>query len=216
MRLILGLPPPHRPHFSLLGLCPVPVPSSAPVPAPVSVPAPALVPVPVPASSPFPLLSLYPAPVPASVPVPAPVSVSTLAPVSVSVPAWSSPPFPFPLRFPHLFSCLPRAGLCPSPSPRSSPRFHSRFCTRACPCVCSAPVSVPIPASVPVSASVLPRFCLSCSSFRSFQLPGTQSRLPQYSCFFSWISRYSVLLRFYPASFFFRFVRGGIVVFLNF
>ena len=175
---------------------------------------------PPPASSPFPLLSLYPAPVPASVPVPAPVSVSTLAPVSVSVPAWSSPPFPFP----RLFPCLPRAGFCPSPlivpisPPRSLPRTGPllRSGSRACFRTYPAPVSVPIPASVPVSASVLPRFCLSCSSFRSFQLPGTQSRLPQYSCFFSWISRYSVLLRFYPASFFFRFVRGGIVVFLNF
>ena len=202
MRLILGLPPPHRPHF------------------PSSVSTPHRSPPPFPFPRLFPCLpsrrSLY-----RSQPGlrlrsrfrsgsrtcfrvrPALVSV----PVSASVPAWSSPPFPFPLRFPHLFSCLPRAGLCPSLCLGFRLRSRSRACFRACPAPVpvstSAPVSVPVPvlvpapASIPASVSVpapvsaprrslsqsLPRsptrFCLSCSSFRSFQLPGTQSRLPQ-------------------------------------
>lgn len=109
-------PPPHRPHFSLLGLCPVPVPSSAPVPAPVSVPPPCVCPAPV--SVPVPVLVPAPASIPASVPVPAPVSA-------------------------------PRRSLS-----QSLPRSPTRF-------------------------------CLSCSSFRSFQLPGTQSRLPHSSPAFS-------------------------------
>ena len=121
MRLILGLPPPHRPHFSLLGLCPVPVPSSAPVPAPVSVPAPRW------------FLSQSPH--------------RPHFPSSVSTPHRSPPPFPFPLRFPHLFSCLPRAGLCPS--------------------LCLGPslvfASVPVPAPVSVPA---PRWFLSQSPHR--------------------------------------------------
>lgn len=59
----------------------------------------------------------------------------------------------------------------PRTGPRTGPRLRSR--SRACFRACPALVSVPIPASVP------PRFCLSYSSFRSFQLPGTQSRLSQ-------------------------------------
>ena len=170
---LVSVPVPSSSPFPLLGLCPVPVPSSAPVPAPVSVPIPRRSlsqsphrphfpssvstphrsPPPLPFSRLFPCLpsrrSLY-----RSQPglrlrsrfrsgsrtcfrvCPALVSV----PVSASVPAWSSPPFPFPLRF----SCLLRAGLCPSLSPRFRLRSGSRACFRTYP----APVSVPVPASV--------------------------------------------------------------------
>lgn len=138
--------------------------------------------------------------------------------------------------------------LPPRSLPRTGPllRSGSRACFRACPCVCPAPVSVPvpvlvpapasIPASVPVPAPVsaprrslsqsLPRsptrFCLSCSSFRSFRLPGTQSRLPHSSPAFSLDSSVFLCIPFFssasstlPPSFF-RFVRDGTVVFLNF
>ena len=152
-------------------------------------------------------------------------------PALVSVPVPSSSPF-----------------LPPRSLPRTGPLLHSgsRACFRACPCVCPAPVSVPvpvlvpapasIPASVPVPAPVsaprrslsqsLPRsptrFCLSCSSFRSFRLPGTQSRLPHSSPAFSLDSSVFLCIPFFssasstlPPSFF-RFVRDGTVVFLNF
>ena len=156
----------------------------------------------------------------ASVPVPAPVSVPAPRwflsqsphrphfPSSVSAP-YRSPPS---LRFPRLFPCLPlcllRAGLCPSLSPRFRLRSGSRACFRTYP----APVSVPVPASVSDPL-------LSLLLFVPFvPASGYPKSLAAVVLLFPWISLYSVpLLRFfYPASFFFRFVRGGTVVFLNF
>ena len=140
MRLILGLPPPHRPHFP--SSVSTPHRSPPPFPFPRLFPClpsrrslyrsqpglrlrsrfrsgsrtcfrvcPALVSVPVSAS------------VSASVPVPAPVSVPAprlfpcLPPRRSLSQSQSSfqPPLPFPLLYPCLPLCLLRAGLCPSP-----------------------------------------------------------------------------------------------------
>ena len=192
MRLILGLfpsPPPHRPHFSLLGLCPVPVPSSAPVPAPVSVPAPRW------------FLSQSPH--------------RPHFPSSVSTPHRSPPPFPFP----RLFPCLPRAGFCPSPlivpisPPRSLPRTGpllrsgSRACFRACSRVYLRAGLCPSPSPCLGlrPASVSPALRSVRSSFR----------VPKVACrtvvlLFPWIPLYSVLLLrfFYPASFLLSLCQG--------
>lgn len=117
-----------------------------------------------------------------------PASVPVPTPVSVPAPRWSLSQSSFqpPFPFPRLFPCLPRAGLC------SNPGLGPRLCLGPAPLL-SLLLFVPF---VPAS--------------------GYPKSLAAVFLLFSWISRYSVLLRFCPASFFFRFVRGGTVVFLNF